>query len=83
MPSPSSSRNVDVNSRYLVVTSRGALILGAAVHLQWQTQGDAAKGKVDNLSLANARVMATLQMKQLRDGLDPIVRKEYQKQINN
>ncbi len=32
-------------------------------------------GKVDDLSLADARIKAALQMKQLREGLDPLVAK--------
>jgi integrase len=68
-------RFADGNGLYLVVPK-----VGRAYWMLRYTSNAKRKemtlGKVDDLSLADARVTAALQMKQLREGLDPLVAKK-------
>jgi integrase len=67
-------RFADGNGLYLVVPKRGR------AHWMLRYTSNAKRkqmtlGKVEDLSLADARVKAALQMKQLREGLDPLIAK--------
>lgn len=67
-------RFADGNGLYLVVPKRGR------AHWMLRYTSNAKRkemtlGKVEDLSLADARIKAALQMKQLREGLDPLVAK--------
>lgn len=68
-------RFADGHGLYLVVPQRGR----AYWMLRYTSNAkrkEMTLGKVDDLSLADARVKAALQMKQLREGLDPLVAKK-------
>lgn len=65
----------DGNGLYLVVPGRGRSYWA----LRFTSNGKRKQmtlGSVDDLSLADARVAAALKMKQLREGLDPLVAKK-------
>ncbi|NYT83203.1 tyrosine-type recombinase/integrase [Alcaligenaceae bacterium] len=65
----------DGNGLYLVVPARGRSYWA----LRFTTNAKRKQmtlGNVDDLSLADARLAAALQMKQLREGLDPLVEKK-------
>lgn len=65
----------DGNGLYLVVPARGR----AYWAIRFTSNGKRKQmtlGTVDDLSLADARVAAALKMKQLREGLDPLIAKK-------
>lgn len=65
----------DGNGLYLVVPSRGRAFWA----LRFTSNGKRKQmtlGFIDDLALANARAEAALKMKQLREGLDPLVAKK-------
>ena len=68
-------RFADGNGLYLVVPKRGR----AYWMLRYTSNArrkEMTLGKVDDLSLADARMEAALKMKQLREGLDPLIAKK-------
>ncbi len=68
-------RFADGNGLYLVVPSRGRAFW-ALRFTSNEKRRQMTLGIVDDLPLANARIEAALKMKQLREGLDPLVAKK-------
>lgn len=63
------------NGLCLVVPSRGSAYC-ALRFTSNEKRKQMALGKMDNLSLANARTETALKMKQHREGLDPLIEKK-------